>query len=437
MSKSLRNTVEPWEVLDRFGADALRWYFFTSKQPWDGYRFSMHTIEESVRQFLLPLWNTYGFYVLYANANGIEHRPMGRLAVQDDLDLWAFSRLAATVETVSERLDDYDATSAGRAIADYLDELSNWYVRRSRRRFWDGDQIAFAVLRTCLTTLAKLLAPFCPFLADEIYDNLDGAETSVHLTAFPEPNARDERLEEAMAIARGTVRLGLAARAQAKLKVRQPLHAAVVVATGREREAIERLAALVRDELNVRELRFVSEADELGRVEIKPNYRTLGPRFGKQMPTAAAAIAGLDPASAAGALREGRPVAINVNGREHELSAEDLLISMKPLEGYQVEREGSHAVALELAVDDELRVEGWAREIVHAVQAARRDAGLDVSDRIALKFDGDAALLDAARAHQEYIEHETLAVLVVYESLNSTHPMHIDGRELRIAVVRA
>jgi isoleucyl-tRNA synthetase len=438
MSKSLGNIVEPWDVLDRFGADALRWYFFTSKQPWDGYRFSLKTIEESVRQFLLPLWNTYSFYVLYANANGISSEAA--LENRNDLgelDRWALSRLSATVEVVRERLDDYDATSAGRTIAAYVEELSNWYVRRSRRRFWDGEEAAFAVLRTCLVTVAQLLAPFCPFVTDEIYDNLDGTAASVHLTDFPEPRRRDLELEQEMAIARETVRLGLAARAQAKLKVRQPLRAAVVVATGREREAIERLADVVREELNVRGLRFVSEADELGRVEIKPNYRTLGPRFGKQMPTVAAAIAGLDADRAASALRNGGRVAIDVAGGDHELGNEDLLVAMKPLEGYQVEREGSHAVALELAVDDELRVEGWAREIVHAIQAARRDAGLEVSDRIVLTLGGDERLLQAARSHEPYVAGETLAVEVTYDAAEGAEPLRIDGRELRVAVARA
>ena len=193
-------------------------------------------------------------------------------------------------------MEDFDATNAGRAIQAFVDEISNWYVRRSRRRFWDGDPAAFATLRACLIETAKLLAPFCPFVADEIYDNLDGSEPSVHLCEFPTPamDARDPALEDAMAIARETVRLGLAARGQAKLKVRQPLRAAVVVATGEEREAIERMAGSVRDELNVKELRFVSEADELAQVELKPDYRRLGPRFGKQMPLVEAAVAGLD-----------------------------------------------------------------------------------------------------------------------------------------------
>jgi isoleucyl-tRNA synthetase len=436
MSKSLGNTVAPMEVIERFGADALRWYFFTSKQPWDGYRLSLETIGEAVRQFLLQLWNTYGFYVLYANANAIDPDSLPGGASENELDRWILSRLQATIEVVRDRLDNFDATVGGRAIQLFIDEVSNWYVRRSRRRFWDGDPAAFATLRTCLTTTAKLLAPFCPFVADEIYDNLDGAEPSVHLCDFPAPGPRDRELEHAMATARETVRLGLAARGQAKLKVRQPLRAAVVVAAGAERDAIERMSSIVREELNVKELRFVSQADELVEVELKPDYRRLGPRFGKHMPLVAAAVAGLDAVHAVGSLRDGGSVAISIDGSDHELTAEDLQTAMKPLEGYQVEREGSHAVALELEIDDELRVEGWAREIVRAVQLARQEAGLEVTDRIVLTLDGDADLIGAAHAHQDYIAGETLALEVAYETLDDDNlePVTIDGRQLYIGV---
>ncbi len=436
MSKSLGNTVEPWEVIDRYGADALRWYFFTSKYPWDTYRFSLNAIGEAVRQFLLQLWNTYAFYVLYANANRLDLMDVGP-SPSDQLDHWVLSRLQETVEIVRDRLEDFDATGGGRALQAFVDELSNWYVRRSRRRFWNGDPNAFWTLKKCLVTVAQLLAPFCPFIADEIYDNLDGAEPSVHLCDFPVPAPRDAELESAMAVARETVRLGLAARAQVKLKVRQPLRAAVVVATGAEREAIERLTEIVREELNVRELRFVSEADELGQVEIKPYYRTLGPRFGKDMPKVAAAVAGLDAARASATLRDGGSVAISVGGAEHTLGAEDLLISMKPLEGYQVEREGSHAVALETTIDESLRVEGLARDIVRAVQNARQAAGLEVSDRILLTLDGDPGLLDAARTYEAYLAGETLAVAVAYENLDGAEPVTVDGRPLKIGVALA
>ncbi|MGZ4276759.1 MAG: isoleucine--tRNA ligase [Solirubrobacteraceae bacterium] len=431
MSKSKGNIVVPWEVIDRFGADAFRWYFFTSKQPWDGYRFSFDAVGESVRLFLRQLWNTYAFLTTYEP----EHE-----GEQTDLDRWALSRLAGTVEEVTERLDAFDATTAGRAIATFVDDLSNWYVRRSRRRFWDGDGVAFATLRECLVTVAQLLAPFTPFVADEIYDNLDGTLASVHLTDWPQADParpRDVALEQAMATARETVGLGLSARAGAKVKLRQPLHEAVVVAAGREREAIERLADVVRDELNVRELRFVEAADELGSYEVKPNYRSLGPRFGKAMPQVAAAVEALDPAHVAATLRAGGRVGVNVDGHEHELDADDLQLAMRPLEGYQLEREGSHAVALELAIDDALRREGLAREVVHAVQGARKAAGLAVEDRIRLVLGGDDELLGAARAHEAYVAGEVLAVEVVFDGADEGARATIEGRELRIAVARA
>jgi len=463
MSKSKGNAVEPWQVLDQYGADAFRWYFFTSKQPWDGYRFSKETIGEGVRLFLKQLWSTYFFYTLYAEANAA---ALGAVAEHadaeptDDLDRWVLSRTAGTAQFVAERLDAYDATSAGRAIAALVDELSNWYVRRSRRRFWDGDPAAFQTLRHCLLTVAKLLAPLCPFIADEIYDNLDGTLASVHLCDFPAGDAlpaRDEELEEAMALARETVRLGLGARGKAKIKVRQPLGEAVVVAAGRERAAIEQLEDVVREELNVRRVRFVAAAEELGSYEVKANYRTLGPLFGKDMPRAAEAIAALDPAHVAAAVRSGgenggapdgegsgRSIGIAVAGREHTLSADDVILTMKAPDGYSVEREGAHAVALDLTIDDDLLTEGRAREIVHAVQNARKSAGLEVEDRIELALSGDPALIAAAEAHRDYLTGETLAVGLDLPTdatssagaMDYSEHAEIDGLALTIALRR-
>jgi isoleucyl-tRNA synthetase len=450
MSKSKGNTVEPWQVLDTYGADAFRWYFFTSKQPWDGYRFSAETIGEGVRLFLKQLWSTYYFYVLYANASADELDEAQPGEDGGDLDRWALSRTAGTAELVAERLDAYDTTSAGRAIAELVDDLSNWYVRRSRRRFWDGEKTAFVTLRTCLLAISKMLAPFCPFIADEIYDNLDGTLTSVHLCDFPtgeEVGERDEGLEHAMGLARETVRLGLGARGKAKIKVRQPLGEAAVVADGREREAIERLVDVVREELNVRRVRFVAAADELGSYEVKANYRTLGPLFGREMPLAAEAIAALDPAHVAAAVRGGEQIGIAVAGREHTLTAEDLLLTMRAPDGYSVEREGAHAVALDLAIDEDLRREGQAREIVHAIQNARKSAGLAIEDRIVLILDGDERLLEAARAHREHVAGETLAVeLRIPEQTGQatfedeekaySEQVRLDGLALTIALCR-
>jgi isoleucyl-tRNA synthetase len=448
MSKSKGNAVEPWDVIDSYGADAFRWYLFTSKAPWDGYRFSEAAIGETVRLFLKPLWSTYYFYVLYAFANAsaltdADDRPH---ADADDLDRWALSCTAGTAATVAERLDAYDATTAGRAIAQLLDDLSNWYVRRSRRRFWDGDPRAFATLRTCLLTLAKLLAPFCPFIADEVYDNLDGALPSVHLCDFPagaDLPARDRDLERAMATARQTVRLGLGARAKAKIRLRQPLAEAVVVAAGEERAAIELLVDVVRDELNVKRVRFVQAAEELARYEVKPNYQRLGPLFGKDMPLLAEAIAALDPARVAAAIKEGTEIGVAVGGRDHTLSPQDVQLTMQAPEGFAVEREGTHAVALEVAIDEGLRREGRSRDIVHAVQNARRNAGLAVEDRIELSLDGDPELLDAAKVHGEYLAGETLAVALYLDGQNPPEVImdhreqaNIDGLSLGIALRR-
>jgi isoleucyl-tRNA synthetase len=343
----------------------------------------MEAVGEGVRLFLNTLWNTYSFYVLYANVNGVPRDADGE---RTELDRWILSRLSETVETARERLDDYDTTSAGRAIAAFVDDLSNWYVRLSRRRFWDGEPGAMATLRECLLTLAKTVAPLTP-------------------------------------------------RSHGKIKLRQPLREAVIVAAPREREAIEEHERLVLDELNVKALRYVSEADELGRWELKPNYRTLGPRFGKDMPNVAEAVAALDASHAAATLRDGGTVGILLNGTDHPLSADDVQLALQPLEGYQVERAGTHAVALNLELDDELRREGLAREVVHAIQNARKTAGLNVEDRISLTLGGNEELLEAVRANEEYVTGETLATSLAYNS-SSGEPIEIEGKPLTIEVER-
>ena len=434
MSKSKGNVVDPWALLDEFGADAVRWYFFAAKHPWDGYLFNRDTVGEGVRLFLNTFLNVYGFYLLYESANEGQPRPEGELT---ELDRWILSRLSATVSDVTTALDAYDATTGARAISGFVNDLSNWYVRRSRRRFWEGDRIAFETLHTCIVTVAQVLAPFCPFVSDEVYDNLHGGEPSVHLCDWPSIDGHDPDLEASMAIARQTVGLGLRARAGAKVRVRQPLVEAVVVAEGREREAIERHANLVCDELNVKALRFVDRADELGAVQLRPNYRTLGPRFGSRMPDVVAAVAAIDAEPAAERLREGGEVAIVIDGHDHLLVASDLLVSLSPRDGYHVEREGTHAVGLVLEITPALRGEGLAREVVRVVQNARKDAGLDVTDRIALALAGDEVMLAAVEAHEAYVAAETLAQTVTYGGATSGTATEVDGFRLEVAVARA
>jgi isoleucyl-tRNA synthetase len=368
------------------------------------------------------------------------------------LDRWALSRLQATVATVRERMDDFDCTTAGRAIADFVEELSNWYVRVSRPRFWEGDRAAFATLRTCLLETATMLAPFTPFLADEIYRNLAGgadgdfgeAPDSVHLRDFPAADEalRDADLEVAMAAVRRTVSLGLAARTAGKVKLRQPLRCAVIVANEDERAGIEAHADLVKAELNVKELDFVSEEGDLVSYDVKPNYRALGPRFGKSMPQVAAAVAALDPAHVARTLSEGGEIGISIDGTDHTLGLDDVTMALRPLEGYEVEAEAGHAVALQLEIDEELRREGLAREIVRAVQNARKEADFEITDRIALELAGDAEMLEVAREHQSYIAGETLATTFGLDGVDGdgagrVSETTIDGLLLRISVRRA
>jgi isoleucyl-tRNA synthetase len=477
MSKSKGNVVEPWDVIAAHGADAFRWYYLTAQQPWSGYRFSVDTVGESVRQFLLTLWNTYSFWVLYANAENLKPEDFPNPAASsapataeesdmdpsspqgvapatggpgagpaagtagNDLDRWALSRLQGTISSVREHMDGFDCTAAGREIAEFVEELSNWYVRLSRRRFWEGDRAAFATLRHCLLETAALLAPFTPFLADEIHLNLAGGEAealgelpdSVHLRDFPQPDPAlaDSDLEAAMKAVRLTVELGRAARAQAKAKMRQPLRKAVIVADEAEREAISARAELVKAELNVKELDFVTEEAELVSYAVKPNYRSLGPRFGSRMPQVAAAIEALDPIHVAAVMADGGQVGINIDGDEHTIGTDEVTLSLQPLEGYEVEAEAGHAVALQLELDDELRQEGLAREIVHAIQNARKEAGLEITDRIALALGGDEALIAAAQAHEPYVAGEVLATSVAYDALNGV-TTKLDGQELRI-----
>ena len=459
MSKSKGNTVEPWQVLDRYGADAFRWYFFTAKQPWDGYRFSTEAIGEGVRLFLKQLWSTYYFYVLYANACAVscERAMRARLpAPRAGGERGARARGPGPLGALAHgehggagggapgvlRRDGRgtgDRGAGGRAVELVRAPLAQALLGRRRGGVRDAALVPGGGVEA-----AGAAVPVHGGRAVR-QPRRDARERApVRLPAAADVGERDDELEQAMALARETVRLGLAARGQAKIKVRQPLGEAVVVADGREREAIERLAEVVREELNVRGVRFVAAADELGRYEVKPNYRALGPLFGKDMPLAAAAIAALDPAHVAAALRDGGQLGIAVDGREHTLRPEDLLLTLRAPEGFSVEREGAHAVALDLSIDAELRREGHAREIVHAVQNARKSAGLRVEDRIELALDGDPALLDAAGAHREHIAVETLTVAFELESGTTaelgasgySEQTTIDGLPLHIALRR-
>jgi isoleucyl-tRNA synthetase len=447
--------VEPWTVIDHAGADAFRWYLFTAQSPWESFRFSLDVVDETRRRFLFTLWNTYAFLVTYASLpdGWTPGDPAPPVAERPAMDRWALSRLDATVERVTERLADYDPTTAGRALEAMVDDLSNWYVRTSRRRFWRSDDVtdrraAFATLHECLTTISLLVAPFCPFVADEMWGNLVAAHDptappSVHLADWPAPGDRhDHDLEVAMGAALEATTLGRSARKDAKLKVRQPLAEAVVACPPATARVLEALQGIVAEELNVRAVRFVTDAGGLVQVSLKPNYRTLGPRFGKGMPAVAEAVAALDPTATVRALDAGEDVHITVDGARERLADDDLLREVRPSEGYAVAQGGALAVGLATDITPELEMEGLARDLVRAIQNARRAADLKVEDRIALHLDGSARVREAIDAHRAWIAGEVLATeLTVGHGLPFT-PLHredgeIDTEPVAIAVCRA
>ncbi len=433
MSKRLGNVVDPWSILNKQGADALRWHLFTSSSPWLPRRFGPENIDEVIRKFVLTLWNTYSFYTLYANIDGFDPESHEvPFAERTLMDRWILGDLHLLVKKVTAELDQYDAFSAGRAIAEFVDELSNWYVRRSRRRFWkseaDEDKIAaYLTLYECLFTLSGLLAPFTPFLAEELYQNLvaersPGSPESVHLCDWPVANGTfiDEDLSFRMAVARQVVNLGRAARNAAQIKTRQPVEVAVVAARDRERAAVESLSAVVSEELNVKAIEFVASAGELVNYVVKPNYRTLGPRFGKSMPEVAAAVAALPADELGDRVSSGRSAMVTVGGHEYEFQPDDFMVEAHEKEGFRVEREGSLAVAISTRLNPELLREGLARELVHHIQNTRKAADFQIDDRIHLRVTGPDDVLAMLAEHGDWVKKETLAVSLEVEAASAS-----------------
>ncbi len=429
MSKRKGNVVDTWEVFDTYGADAFRWYLFTVNPPWNPTRFYMDAVGESRRRFLSTLWNVYAFYVLYANVDGFdparyEIPPKNRGV----LDRWVISRFSGLVRTVREEMDAYDITSAARAIGEFVDDLSNWYVRRSRRRYWgpemNEDKVsAYLTLHEMLIGLAKLVAPFTPFVAEEIYRNLEaerrpGAPESVHLCDYPEHDAKllDAELERDMDVARKVVALGRAARNKANIKIRQPLAEMVVVpASPDEGRAVAALESLIREELNVKTMRLAAGIGEFFARKVKPRYESLGPKYGKRLGAIVAGISALDPDEAALARERGENVKVAVDGDTVEISVvEDLVIEQVERPDYAVERQGTLACALRTELTRELVMEGLAREMVNKIQTMRKEAGFDIEDRIDTTYWSDAAVRQACDAHRAYVMDETLSEDLAY-----------------------
>ena len=428
MSKSVGNILDPWELVDSRGADALRWLLLTEGSPWVARRVGTQLLDEVVRKFLLTVWNTYYFFTTYALIDGWSPATSQAAPVADRpvMDRWILAELAETVRAVDAGLETFDSTNAGKAIATFVDNLSNWYVRRSRSRFWAADtddaiagdkDAAFATLHECLVTLTALLAPFTPFVADELYDNLvrsvdDGAPDSVHLLDFPvpDPAAIDDDLRAAMTGARRIVELGRRARNDAKIGVRQPLHRALVNLPAGERAAWSAVADVVASELNVKQMDVAEGSEGTVTYRLKPNFRALGPTFGKRTPVVAAAIEAADAAAVATALRDTGSATVQVEGETVTVAADQVQVIEESSTGWQSASDGPHGVALDLTIDDALRREGLARETVRALNDLRKRRDLALSDRIRLRLGASDELAEALREHSATIASEVLAI---------------------------
>jgi isoleucyl-tRNA synthetase len=427
MSKHLGNVIEPMPLMEAHGADAVRWFFAASGSPWSTRRIGAETLDEIVRKVLLTYWNTVSFLTLYANAaaaQGAAWRPEMLAgapppAARPLLDRWVLSELALVTSEVTAALEEFDTAAAGRRLTTFVDDLSNWYVRRSRRRFWEGPgtqegAAAFATLYQCLETLTRLMAPIVPFLTDYVWGILrapDGPE-SVHLASWPsvDPGLVDRELSVQMGLARRLVELGRSARAAASLGIRQPLPRALVGAAGFASLPGE-LRDQVAGELNVRVLAALSTvAGDLVDHVVKPNFRTLGRRFGNRTQAVAAAITAVDPGTLAGQLAAAGEASVLVDGEPVGIGPDDVIVTQTPRAGWSVAGDGGETVALDLDVTPELRREGLAREVIRLVQDARKADGLEVSDRIALRWAAaDAELAAALTEHGQLIAGEVLA----------------------------
>jgi isoleucyl-tRNA synthetase len=419
MSKSLGNIIQPWDVLNVHGADALRWYLYTASPPGQERRFSSELVGDVIRSFTLTLWNVYSFFVTYANLDNPQALTV--TAPTNDLDRWLLSELNVLVRDVTQAYETYDVLNATRPVEAFVERLSTWYVRRSRRRFWKNDsgadkQAAYATLYTALTTVAKLLAPAMPFLAEELYQNLvrnvdETAPESVHLAAWPEVMTEfiDESLNRDMNLVMKLVSLGHSARQKANRKVRQPLAAAAFsVGTATERKALMNNVDIVSDELNVKEVRLLDSATEAVSHTIKPFSKQLGQKYGNKFPAIQKAILSMDAEEVASTFMAGKTLEVTAGGETFQIISEEVEVKAQAKSGFAVAEDGAYVAALVTELTPELVQEGLAREFVRRVQDLRKTADLDVADRIEMFVETTPGLRSAIEAHQEYITSETL-----------------------------
>ena len=442
MSKSKGNVVDPFTVLDSQGADATRWHFYTASAPWLPTRFSVDDVGEAGRKFMGTLWNVYSFYVLYAELDQFNPLQYSDFVSENVMDKWIMSKLNTLVKDVDSMLDSYQITQAALAIEDFTDELSNWYVRRNRGRYWTqeltDDKIgAYVTLYRVLTTVIKVAAPFVPFITENIYQNLvvgldKNAEESIHLCKWPEVDEKaiDKELEKEMDLAYTIVKLGRSARNGANIKNRQPLSKMLVSTDSLPRYYDD----IITDELNIKEVEFGADLSTHVNFEIKPNLPVLGKAYGKLIPAIRKEIAARNQMELAQTIQNGGVVVINIDGNEIELNKENLLVTMQGLEGYAFAGEGSIGVVLDTNITDELREEGHVREMISKIQNMRKDKGFEVADKIKLYVADNDMLLDIVKKYAEVIKKETLTQEIVYNEEVDYSDTVINGENLKMNV---
>ena len=445
MSKSKGNAVDPFEALDKYGADAIRWYFYINSAPWLPNRFHGKAVEEGQRKFMGTLWNTYAFYVLYAEIDQFD--PTKYTLDYDKLsvmDKWLLSKMNSMVKAVDDNLGNYRIPEAARALDEFVDEMSNWYVRRSRERFWAKDMPqdkinAYMTLYTALVTVSKAAAPMIPFMTEDIYQNLvrsvdSSAKESIHLCDFPEVNEAqiDKELEENMERVLKVVVLGRACRNKSNIKNRQPIGKMFVKA---DFDLPEFFQEIITEELNIKEVEFTDDVRAFTSYSFKPQLRTVGPKYGKFLGKIKEALASLDGNSAMDKINAGEPLTFDFDGNEVVLEKEDLLIDMAQVEGYVSEADGDVTVVLDTNLSDELLEEGFVREVISKIQTMRKEAGFEVMDKIVVNVANNDKVKDVVERNIDEIKSEVLADNVEFDTIKGYEKeWNINGEKVTLSV---
>ncbi|MEJ2104873.1 MAG: class I tRNA ligase family protein, partial [Ignavibacteriaceae bacterium] len=451
MSKSKGNTVDPFVLFEKYGADTTRWYLVTNSPPWRPTLFDEDGLVEVQRKFFGTLLNTYAFFALYANIDSFDNKQAQvPLSKREEIDRWILSKLNSLVSNHIKLMDQYEVTKAARAISDFtIDHLSNWYVRRCRRRFWKSEMnenklAAYQTLYECLITISKLVAPFAPFIAEELFQDLNSVTQSekvesVHLTDIPTKGEINKELEEKMDLAQHVVYLARAIRAKSNLKVRQPLKKLMVVVDKNKKDSVAKMIDVILEEVNIKELEIVEDDSVIVHKTAKPNFKTIGPKFGNKVKSVSEKIKNFTSLDIK-ILENGNPLSVQVDNENIEISSEDVEIVSEQISGWVVESENGLTVAVDTQLTKDLIYEGLAREFVNRIQNMRKDAGFQVTDKINIEYSADKDFVNAINSFTKYISVETLAVKIENKNeLNGEflQDWKIGGSEIKIKIEKA